>query len=106
VWDKNVHLQWIAESPHKKPIRVDGKIRQVSHLYAGGDVCHETNTHRSVEVRLRCRETQGNPNAVTLYLLEPRLCEYILGVESAMFCDVLQMADEHGLIQQHSSEQL
>jgi endoplasmic reticulum lectin 1 len=28
VWDKNVHLQWIAESPHKKPIRVSviGKI--------------------------------------------------------------------------------
>ncbi len=30
--------------------------------------------------------------------LEPKSCEYILGVESQMFCDLLQTADEQGLL--------
>lgn len=98
AWKEDVHLKWISDRPHKRPLRVDGKIRQVSHYYSGGDVCDLTNQPRTVEVRLRCREAKGNSNAVTLYLLEPKSCEYILGVESEMFCALLQTADENGML--------
>lgn len=32
-----------------------------------------------------------------IYLLEPHVCEYILVVESALFCEGLQTIDEVGL---------
>uniref|UniRef100_A0A914VXM6 Endoplasmic reticulum lectin 1 n=1 Tax=Plectus sambesii TaxID=2011161 RepID=A0A914VXM6_9BILA len=99
-WDKDVHLKWMRENPHKAPIRADGRIRQVSHLYVNGDYCESSGLPRTVEVRLRCRESQGNQNAVTLYLLEPQVCEYVLGVESAMLCDLLQSAGDDGLLSQ------
>lgn len=40
---------------------------------------------------------KGHPDSVSLYLLEPQTCEYILGVESAIVCSLLDTADEHGL---------
>lgn len=50
-------------------------------------------------MRIRCRISQGSQAAVTLYLLEPHACQYVLGVESPRFCDLLQTADQYGLIQ-------
>lgn len=35
--------------------------------------------------------------AVSLYLIEPHTCQYILGVESPMVCQILDSLDEHGL---------
>lgn len=35
---------------------------------------------------------------MSLYLLEPRTCHYILGVESPLICEILPYADENGLI--------
>lgn len=95
-WSEAEHLEWLASNPQKKPRRA-GQILQVSHFYSHGDVCDITGKERSVEVRLKCREAPGNPNAVTLFLLEPKSCEYIMGVESPMFCEPLQMVDENGL---------
>lgn len=41
----------------------------------------------------------GSPSSVSLYLLEPKICEYVLGVESPLICDILKHADdEYGLI--------
>lgn len=34
---------------------------------------------------------------MSLYLLEPKTCEYIVGVESPLICNILQKADENGL---------
>ena len=33
-----------------------------------------------------------------LFLLEPKTCEYILGVESPLICEILEHADENGLV--------
>lgn len=35
---------------------------------------------------------------MSLYLLEPKVCEYILGVESQMVCRLLQQVDSDGLL--------
>ena len=37
-------------------------------------------------------------NAVSLYLLEPHPCEYVLGVEAPFLCPLIDAADSDGLI--------
>ena len=36
-------------------------------------------------------------NALTLYLLEPNPCNYILGMEAPFLCPLIESADENGL---------
>lgn len=96
-WDKQEHMKWIKTKPHKKPVKVEGKILQATHFYSNGDLCDISLKPRTVEVRVKCKETPMSPDAVTLYLLEPKSCEYILGVESQIFCEILQTVDENGL---------
>jgi endoplasmic reticulum lectin 1 len=43
-------------------------------------------------------ENSSTSGAVALYLLEPKTCEYILGVESPLICNILARADENGLV--------
>lgn len=38
-------------------------------------------------------------NLVSLYLLEPQPCEYVLGVEAPFLCPLIEAADNNGLIQ-------
>lgn len=40
----------------------------------------------------------ASPSSVSLFLLEPKTCEYVLGVESPLICDILEYADENGLL--------
>lgn len=75
----------------------------VSHFYSGGDVCDKTGKPRQTEVKLKCLENSSSPAQVSLYLLEPRTCHYILGVESPLICDILPLANENGLIKSVSS---
>ncbi|KAH9644119.1 hypothetical protein HF086_015449, partial [Spodoptera exigua] len=70
----------------------------VSHFYSNGDVCDKTGKPRQTEVKLKCLENSSSPAQVSLYLLEPRTCHYILGVESPLICDILPLADNTGLI--------
>jgi endoplasmic reticulum lectin 1 len=51
------------------------------------------------QVKLKCLEGSTSPGAVALYLLEPKTCEYILGVESPLICNILSQADDKGLVQ-------
>ncbi|XP_076313758.1 endoplasmic reticulum lectin 1 isoform X1 [Tachypleus tridentatus] len=96
-WNSKNHLAWIRANPQKRPKR--GKVlRHVSQLYSGGAVCEETGKPRQVEVKLKCKDIKGHPDSVSLYLLEPKTCEYILGVESPIICPLLQRTDEDGLI--------
>jgi len=70
----------------------------VYHYYSGGAQCDHTGEPRSVEVKLRCVD-HPNPSAVSLYLLEPKTCEYTLTVESGLFCTLLSSAThDYGLI--------
>lgn len=50
------------------------------------------------QVKLKCLESGSSPGAVALYLLEPKTCEYILGVESPLICNILSQADDNGLV--------
>ena len=74
--------------------------RHFDYILSGGSTCDLNGKPRQVEVRLKCREsgTTESLNAVSLYLLEPEVCSYILGVESPILCHLLDGADENGLI--------
>lgn len=50
------------------------------------------------QVKLKCLESSSSPGSVALYLLEPKTCEYILGVESPIICNILSQADDNGLV--------
>ncbi|CAH3876675.1 unnamed protein product [Pieris brassicae] len=96
-FDEKAHLQWIKENPAKAPKPVEIRT-SVSHFYSNGDVCDKTGKARQTEVKLKCLENSSSPAQVSLYLLEPRTCNYILGVESPLICEILPLADENGLI--------
>lgn len=96
-WDQKEHINWMDKNHSKKP--KPGKTpKQVSHLYSNGDSCDMTNKARKVEVKLKCRNISGHPDSVALYLLEPKTCEYILGIESPIICQLLSSVDEYGLM--------
>ncbi|XP_060526607.1 endoplasmic reticulum lectin 1 [Cylas formicarius] len=97
VFDEKKHLQWLKDHPHKRPKPV-GQRKQLSHLYSGGSICDKTGKPRQTEVKLKCLENPAHPSSVSLYLLEPKYCEYILGVESPIICEILDNADENGLV--------
>ncbi|XP_072400596.1 endoplasmic reticulum lectin 1 [Diabrotica undecimpunctata] len=103
VFHKQAHLDWILENPHKRPKPV-AQRKQLSHLYSGGSICKETGKPRQTEVKLKCLQNPSSSNAVSLYLLEPKVCQYILGVESPLICDILSKADENGLVEVDSAD--
>ncbi|KAM7171741.1 endoplasmic reticulum lectin 1 [Macrochelys suwanniensis] len=100
TWSKEEHIEWakknVARAYH---LREDGiqTVRVVSHFYGNGDVCDLTDKPRQVTVKLKCKESDS-PHAVTVYMLEPHSCQYILGVESPVICKILDTADENGLL--------
>ena len=57
-------------------------------------------------MKLKCLENNASPGAVALYLLEPKTCEYILGVESPLICKILANADENALVNMPELEDL
>uniref|UniRef100_A0A3Q3BE45 Endoplasmic reticulum lectin n=1 Tax=Kryptolebias marmoratus TaxID=37003 RepID=A0A3Q3BE45_KRYMA len=99
-WNAEEHIDWakknVARSLHLKDDGVQ-KVKWVSHFYGHGDVCDLTGKPRQVIVKLKCKESES-PHAVTVYMLEPQTCQYILGVESPVICRILDTADEHGLL--------
>ncbi|XP_015118559.1 endoplasmic reticulum lectin 1 isoform X3 [Diachasma alloeum] len=97
-FDKQKHIEWMEAHPQKRPKPV-GQRQQLSHFYSEGSVCDKTGKLRQTEVRLKCVEsTSASPSSVSLFLLEPKTCEYILGVESPLICKILDYADNNGLI--------
>lgn len=96
-FDKMKHLEWLEKNPHKQPKPLASR-KQITHLYSGGTPCDKTGRPRQTEVKLKCLESSSSPGAVALYLLEPKTCEYILGVESPLICRILSQADENGLV--------
>ena len=97
TFNKKKHLEWMEKHPHKRPKPL-AQRNQLSHFYSDGTVCDKTEKPRQTEVKLKCLEDTSNLNTVSLYLLEPKYCEYILGVESPLVCDILARADENGLV--------
>ncbi|XP_077352300.1 endoplasmic reticulum lectin 1 isoform X2 [Festucalex cinctus] len=99
-WNAEEHIEWsnknVARSYQLKNSGVQ-KVKLVSHFYGHGDVCDLTGQPRQVIVKLKCKESES-PHAVTVYMLEPQTCQYVLGVESSVICRILDSADEHGLL--------
>ncbi|XP_041646307.1 endoplasmic reticulum lectin 1 isoform X2 [Cheilinus undulatus] len=99
-WNIEEHIDWAKKNVARSyQLKDDGvqKVKLVSHFYGHGDVCDLTGKPRQVIVKLKCKESES-PHAVTVYMLEPQTCQYILGVESPVICRILDTADEHGLL--------
>lgn len=99
-WIPKNHLKWLADNPEKRPAK--GKTPKVVYnYYSEGDPCVELNGRpRHVEVKLKCKYIQqGAPDSVAIYLIEPQTCEYVLGVESPIFCRLFNNVDENGQIE-------
>ncbi|XP_029031196.1 endoplasmic reticulum lectin 1 isoform X2 [Betta splendens] len=99
-WNAEEHSEWAKKNVARSyQLKDDGvqKVKLVSHFYGHGDLCDLTGKPRQVIVKLKCKESES-PHAVTVYMLEPQTCQYILGVESPVICRVLDTADEHGLL--------
>ncbi|XP_063360142.1 endoplasmic reticulum lectin 1 isoform X1 [Cydia amplana] len=94
---EQAHLEWIKENKAKAPKPI-GQRTSITHFYSGGDICDKTGKPRQTEVKLKCLENSSSSAQVSLYLLEPRTCHYILGVESSLICDILPYADDNGVI--------
>ncbi|XP_046770818.1 endoplasmic reticulum lectin 1 isoform X3 [Gallus gallus] len=100
TWNKEEHIEWSRKNAARTYyLKEDGTqtVRMVSHFYGNGDVCDLTDKPRQVTVKLKCKESDS-PHAVTIYMLEPHSCQYILGVESPVICKILDTADEYGLL--------
>lgn len=89
-FNEDKHLDWLDRNPEKRK-----SPTEVNYLFSDGDICHETNRLRYVEVKLRCPQFDSKHFSMTLE--EPRLCEYILTLESELMCKLLQMVDENGI---------
>lgn len=101
TWKVDHHLEWLNQNPSKRPKQ--GIIpRQVSHFYSEGTICDITGKPRQIEVKLKCKEIKGHPDVVSLYLKEPKPCEYVLGVESPIVCPLLETVDKDGLFHSKS----
>uniref|UniRef100_A0A673YU56 Endoplasmic reticulum lectin n=1 Tax=Salmo trutta TaxID=8032 RepID=A0A673YU56_SALTR len=99
-WNTEEHLEWAQKNVARSyQLKNDGvqKVKLVSHFYGHGDVCDMTGKPRQVIVKLKCKESES-PHAVTVYMLEPQTCQYVLGVESPVICQILDTADEKGLL--------
>lgn len=83
-WNREKHMEWLNQNPDRRPKK--GKTpKMVTHYYGDGDTCAETGKPRHVEVKLKCKYTEGQSDTVSLYLLEPQTCGYILGVSHCSF---------------------
>lgn len=97
VFDEKAHKDFMEQHHDKRPKPL--KLRkQISHFYNGGSTCDKTGQQRQTEVVLKCLENAPSRSTVSLYLLEPKVCSYILGVESPLICDILDKVDEDGLV--------
>ena len=104
TWDEAYHRAVAARSPTE----ARGK-KYFSHFFANGDHCAETGRPRAVQVRLVCTVAlQGGqlalsltePSTCQVWLYRPSvsLLQYLLTAKSALFCDMLEEIDEHGLV--------
>ncbi|XP_076990334.1 endoplasmic reticulum lectin 1 isoform X5 [Tamandua tetradactyla] len=87
TWNQEEHIEWAKKNTARAyHLQDDGTqtVRMVSHFYGNGDICDITDKPRQVTVKLKCKESDS-PHAVTVYMLEPHSCQYILGNASALY---------------------
>ncbi|OQR78349.1 endoplasmic reticulum lectin 1-like [Tropilaelaps mercedesae] len=94
VWEQQKHRSWVDANPLRKAAT---SSNSVVHFYTGGDTCEVTERPRTVKVKLICKSIKNHPDAVSIFLQEPKPCEYTLTVESSIICHVIASIDEYGL---------
>ena len=93
-WNKENHVEWLNKHPTKRPLRDKGLRQSISLFYSNGDFCELTNKKRVVEVKFKCLVTKEKSHAISLYLIEPTTCEYLLAIESPWLCDFVSSVDD------------
>jgi len=89
-WNKEKHLDWVKT---KKNFM---SSKHVTHYYSNGELCDITGRPRNAQVKLKCMNDKSGQQ-IAIYMLEPKPCEYIVGIESPIFCPFIESADQHGL---------
>jgi endoplasmic reticulum lectin 1 len=102
MFDEKTHKEFLQQHPEKRP-KAKGQRKQITHFYTGGSTCDKTGQQRQTEVVLKCLENAASRSSVSLYLLEPKVCSYILGVESPLICDILDKVDEDAMVPKSES---
>ncbi len=97
VWDKNVHIEWTKSQSENGFKRLTDAKPTVVLYYGQGDICHENNQFRHTLVKLRCLPGVKGSASISISLSEPKLCSYVMIVDSGMFCDLLKNVDEYGV---------
>lgn len=97
IFDEKAHKDFLQAHPEKRPKPI-GQRKQITHFYPHGSVCDRTGKQRQTEVILKCMENAPSSSTVSLYLLEPKVCSYILGIESPLICNVLDKVDNDALV--------
>lgn len=97
-FDEDAHKEWLKENPQKRPVGKSGSRTHLTHFYQGGSLCDKTGEKRQTEVQLKCMENSSSMTKVSLFLMEPKMCQYILGVESPLICEIIDKADKDGLV--------
>uniref|UniRef100_A0AAQ6IGZ2 Endoplasmic reticulum lectin n=1 Tax=Anabas testudineus TaxID=64144 RepID=A0AAQ6IGZ2_ANATE len=96
-YGKHVH-QYHEDKEQGKNIVVVGSWNADEHIeWAKKNVARSYQLKDDGVQKVKCKESES-PHAVTVYMLEPQTCQYILGVESPVICRILDTADEHGLL--------
>ncbi|XP_054745146.1 endoplasmic reticulum lectin 1 [Anastrepha obliqua] len=103
-FSESSHRQWLAKNLDKMPKR-GGYSNALWHHYDQGTHCDRTGSPREVDVKLMCTPISSSASAVSIYLLEPKTCQYILVMESPIVCDLIQLADEYGLVQEENLQE-
>ncbi|XP_061394457.1 endoplasmic reticulum lectin 1 [Musca vetustissima] len=104
----SAHRQWLEANPDKWP---KAQSTSIWHHYEKGSRCDKTGLPREVDVKLTCSGGSGmggslNPSAVSMYLLEPKTCQYILVFEAPIVCALTGYTDEYGLIDEEKLTKL
>lgn len=97
VFEEKAHKEFLQAHPEKRP-KPKGQRKQIIHFYSGGSTCDKTGQQRQTEVILKCLENAPSRSTVSLYLLEPKVCSYILGIESPLICDILDKVDDDAVV--------
>lgn len=97
TWNPENHLDWLQRNGKKRPL-ANIEERKISSLfYSNGQTCEGTNKKRSVEIKFKCTQRTESSHAISLYLLEPQICEYLLVIESSWLCNFIKQTDMNGI---------
>ncbi|KAL9923660.1 endoplasmic reticulum lectin 1 isoform X3 [Glossina fuscipes] len=96
------HRQWLKANPDKRHQEQSTSFWQ---HYEKGSFCDHTGLPREINVKFICSSSIGSL-PVSMYLLEPKTCQYILVFESPMVCVLMNYIDEYGLIDEYSLEKM